>query len=72
MLPDGRSLEAEGACEGVIIDTPAGSNGFGYDPVFYLPNRGLTIAQLSPADKNAISHRAIAAANLRPRLESLA
>lgn len=50
-------LEAEGTLEGVIARRPAGENGFGYDPVFYLPDRGRTVAQLSSAEKNAISHR---------------
>jgi XTP/dITP diphosphohydrolase len=45
----------------VIIDTPRGSGGFGYDPVFYLPAFGRTMAELSFAEKNAISHRALAA-----------
>jgi XTP/dITP diphosphohydrolase len=72
MLPDGRSFESEGVCEGVITTEPAGSNGFGYDPVFYLPERGLTMAQLSPEEKNTISHRAVAAAAIRDRLRELA
>jgi len=56
-LPDGRTLEAEGRLEGSIALEPAGEGGFGYDPVFLLPERGLTVAQLRPAEKNAISHR---------------
>ena len=52
---------ADGVCEGVIAFGPAGNNGFGYDPVFYLPDRGLTMAQLSPEVKNQISHRGRAA-----------
>ena len=58
--PDGRSVTAEGVLEGLIAREPSGSDGFGYDPVFYLPDRGLTVAQLSPTDKNAISHRSLA------------
>ncbi len=58
--PDGSSVQAEGYFHGVVIDTPAGENGFGYDPLFYLPDQGCTAAQLSPEEKNAISHRAIA------------
>ncbi len=58
----------EGACEGVITDRPAGSNGFGYDPLFYLPDRGRTMAQLPPAEKNRLSHRGRALAAMRARL----
>ncbi len=51
----------EGAVEGVIQYEPMGNNGFGYDPVFYLPSHGLTMAQLPMEEKNRISHRAQAA-----------
>lgn len=50
-----------GACEGVIIAEPRGDNGFGYDPIFYLLEQNSTMAELSNADKNFISHRGIAA-----------
>lgn len=56
-LPDGRILTSQGRLEGLIRRTPQGHNGFGYDPLFELPGRGLTTAQLSTEDKNAISHR---------------
>jgi len=56
--PTGETVIAEGACEGVITDTPRGSGGFGYDPIFYLPDKGRTMAELSPEVKNQISHRA--------------
>ncbi len=52
---------ADGVCEGIIAFGPAGSNGFGYDPVFYLPEHSLTMAQLPPEVKNRISHRGRAA-----------
>lgn len=56
--PDGRLLAlTEGACAGEIALTPAGEEGFGYDPVFYLPQRGCTMAQLDASEKEAISHR---------------
>ncbi len=55
--PDGAELIASGRLEGRIALAPAGSAGFGYDPVFELPARGLTVAQLEPGQKNAISHR---------------
>lgn len=58
LTPDGRKLVARGECPGEILTEPHGKNGFGYDPVFYLPERGHTFAEL-PADvKNQISHRA--------------
>ncbi|MET3574607.1 XTP/dITP diphosphatase [Bhargavaea ullalensis] len=47
----------EGTCEGRIMRTPAGENGFGYDPVFYVPNEERTMAQLTPEEKAAVSHR---------------
>ena len=50
-----------GACEGVIISKPRGDNGFGYDPVFYLLEHNHTMAELSDAEKNVVSHRGIAA-----------
>jgi non-canonical purine NTP pyrophosphatase (RdgB/HAM1 family) len=71
-MPDGRTFEAAGACEGLIIDTPQGNNGFGYDPVFYLPGQAQTMAQLSAEAKNAISHRGIAVREIRAKLQELA
>ncbi len=59
--PGGEVRTATGVCEGIIAFGPAGENGFGYDPVFYFPARGLTMAQLPPELKNQISHRARAA-----------
>jgi XTP/dITP diphosphohydrolase len=58
---DGREIVAEGACEGEITLAPSGSGGFGYDPVFYLPDLGRTMAELTAAEKNRVSHRARAA-----------
>lgn len=66
--PDGRSVTAEGICEGVIRDFYAGTGGFGYDPLFYLPEFGKTMAQISLEEKNRISHRGRA---LRALLEKL-
>ena len=66
--PDGAELVARGRLEGRIAPAPAGHNGFGYDPVFLLPERGQTVAQLSAADKNAISHRGQALAKLAQEL----
>ena len=69
--PDRVLLVAEGACEGRITDRPAGSNGFGYDPYFYLPDVGRTMAQLTPSAKNRRSHRGRAIRALNPRLKKL-
>ncbi len=56
--PDGLCLLAEGRLDGVILEAPRGGDGFGYDPVFFVPGLGKTLAELDPAGKNAISHRA--------------
>ncbi len=58
LWPDGRKIVARGECPGVILDAPRGQGGFGYDPVFYLPEFGKTYAELQPEQKNAVSHRA--------------
>ena len=55
--PGGRLETVEGVVEGIIQYEPEGSNGFGYDPIFHLPERGCTTAQLETSDKNRISHR---------------
>jgi XTP/dITP diphosphohydrolase len=72
VLPDGRVFEEEGVCEGAIATAPSGQGGFGYDPVFLLPERGVTMAQLTTEEKNAISHRGIAARRMAGRLRELA
>jgi len=64
-------LEAEGVLEGLITTEPMGENGFGYDPIFFVPELGRTVAQLTAEQKNAISHRGRAIAKLRERLEGL-
>ena len=56
--PDGKSDTSEGICEGEIILTPRGTKGFGYDPIFYVPQFKKTFAELSQKEKNKISHRA--------------
>jgi XTP/dITP diphosphohydrolase len=61
-------LVAEGVWEGEILDAPRGSRGFGYDPYFFLPELGLTAAELDSADKNRLSHRGTAMLKLRQRL----
>jgi len=62
-------LEAEGTLEGQIIDKPIGENGFGYDPIFWIPSLKKTVAQLPPHEKNRISHRAQAVRNFKVLLE---
>ena len=57
VLPDGREFITEGRCEGEIILEKRGTGGFGYDPIFYLPELGKTMAEISPHVKNQISHR---------------
>lgn len=58
--PDGTVDTATGVIEGKVAHEPKGENGFGYDPIFYLPERGCTTGELLPEEKNAISHRGIA------------
>jgi XTP/dITP diphosphohydrolase len=60
-----------GACEGRMTDRPAGAHGFGYDPYFWLPEFGKTMAELAPDVKNGLSHRARALESMRKRLETL-
>ncbi len=60
----------EGSCEGIIATHPRGEHGFGYDPVFYVPEQGCTMAQLPPELKNRISHRARAAQAALPLLRA--
>ncbi|MCX8052719.1 MAG: XTP/dITP diphosphatase [Armatimonadetes bacterium] len=56
-LPDGRVQVCEDSLEGLIAREPKGTNGFGYDPIMYLPDLGKHVAELEPEEKNAISHR---------------
>jgi XTP/dITP diphosphohydrolase len=70
LLPDGRSFTTEGVCDGVIAREASGEAGFGYDPVFYIPNLGQTMAELPEGIKNQISHRARAAQRMRPVLQA--
>jgi XTP/dITP diphosphohydrolase len=70
--PNGNILaESRGTFDGVITDTPRGTNGFGYDPLLYLPDLQCTSAELSPADKNARSHRGAAALQLTSAIKLL-
>ena len=69
--PDRVLLVTEGSCEGRITDRPAGTNGFGYDPYFFLPEHGRTMAELAPEMKNRLSHRARALVAMKRRLKKL-
>lgn len=65
----GTVITAEGSCEGIILDAPQGQGGFGYDPLFFMPELGKTLAEVSVAEKNAVSHRGRALKNIVPKLE---
>jgi XTP/dITP diphosphohydrolase len=70
--PEGRVGIGEGECEGLIAYVAKGEGGFGYDPIFYLPDHGKHMAELTLEEKNRISHRAKAAQKARRILERLA
>jgi XTP/dITP diphosphohydrolase len=69
--PDGRTETTAGTCTGRIAGEARGNNGFGFDPVFYVPEQGATMAELPEGVKNQISHRARAAQKMRPVLERI-
>lgn len=66
--PEGLLATAEGTCEGHITFEPAGTGGFGYDPVFFVSEKGMTMAELPAEEKHAISHRGRAMAQMAPLL----
>jgi len=70
--PDGRYETFEGTWHGRINDKPVGTRGFGYDPIFFLPDRGITVAQLPDDLKNTISHRGQALHKLKESLQKIA
>lgn len=70
--PEGQVWLTEGVCEGLIQDEPRGQNGFGYDPHFFMPEFGKTMAELDPDTKNQISHRGHAFRAALPYLQRLA
>ncbi len=70
-LPGGTIETVAGTCEGRVITEPRGTGGFGYDSLFLIPERGLTLAELTLEDKNRISHRARATAQAVPVLRHL-
>lgn len=69
--PDQILIETQGTLEGLIAEKEIGQNGFGYDPVFFVPNLKKTVAQLTREEKNAISHRGNAIRKLKPLLAQL-
>ena len=60
VTPDGQTIQARGEAHGEILRAAVGANGFGYDPIFYYPPLGKSFAELSPEEKNRVSHRAAA------------
>jgi XTP/dITP diphosphohydrolase len=70
-VPGGAALTYEARCDGVIADEPRGTNGFGYDPIFFYPPLQKTFAQLSLAEKNTVSHRARALLELRAEFDKV-
>ncbi len=71
VLPDGREFTKTGTMEGRIGYEIKGSNGFGYDPIFFLPEYGKTSAEISPEEKNRISHRGKALREMKKLIEQL-
>lgn len=71
VVPGGQEELREAVCEGEILTAPRGRGGFGYDPLFYVPELGKTFAELEPAEREALSHRFRALRALRPALERL-
>ncbi len=69
VYPDGKKLTVRGECEGYILTEYHGNGGFGYDPLFYFPQYQKTLAQVTPEEKHAVSHRGAAVAKLAQALE---
>lgn len=67
--PGGREATAEGKVDGILVDQPVGTGGFGYDPIFYYPPLDSTFAQLAAEEKDTVSHRGIAMARARALLK---
>ncbi len=70
-VPTGAALTYAGRCEGIITEEPMGSDGFGYDPVFFYPPANKTFAQMSRQEKNRVSHRGKALAEVRQEGEKI-
>lgn len=69
LFPDGREIVKRGTMEGLIAEEIKGDNGFGYDPIVYLPEYGKTSGELAPEEKNKISHRGKALALIKEELD---
>ena len=69
-FPNGDRVEARGECAGTLAYAPKGADGFGYDPIFFVPGLKKTFAELSPEEKNTISHRGNALKAFREKLET--
>lgn len=69
--PSGKEITVEGTIKGTICKSPRGKNGFGYDPIFLIPSENRTLAEMSPDEKNKISHRAEAFRKMREILASM-
>jgi XTP/dITP diphosphohydrolase len=70
-VPGQKTITVSGTCEGRILEERIGTNGFGYDPIFYVPEKNLSMAELSSSEKNEISHRANALKKLDEILDSV-
>lgn len=70
-VPSGAALTYEGKCEGLIAQRPTGSGGFGYDPVFFYPPLDKTFAEMTPEEKNSVSHRGKALKELRSEFDKV-
>lgn len=68
VFPNGDTVSAEGECEGSILYEPRGNGGFGYDPVFLVAGTGKSMAELTPQEKNSVSHRGKALRAFEPKL----
>lgn len=68
--PEGEVITAQGETRGVILDAPRGQGGFGYDPIFYVPEYGRTYAEMTSEEKHAVSHRGQAARRARRLLQT--
>src|SRR5690606_14949530 len=71
VVPGKEPLIVEGTCEGMILSEKRGTNGFGYDPIFYVPEKGKTMAEMTPEEKNSISHRGKAIQKLKVQIEKI-
>lgn len=70
-IPGQETFTVSGTCEGRILEEPKGTNGFGYDPIFFVPDKGVAMAELTSDEKNKISHRANALKKLDSLLDSI-